>query len=108
MTLDLTCQACDTSFELDAADLLDEPRLQCPNCDARVPRATAEALSGTLEELFTQVARLRPKFLLVAEVESDDLPPPYDRERAAQDEDGEEVGEEDADEEETRERDADE
>jgi hypothetical protein len=27
------------------------------------------------------VARLRPKFQLVFEVESDDLPPPYDRER---------------------------
>jgi hypothetical protein len=109
MTLDLTCQACDTSFELDAADLLDEPRLQCPNCDARVPRATAEALSGALEELFTHVARLRPKFLLVAEIESDDLPPPFDRERPARDnEDGEEVDEEDVEEEETPERDTDE
>ncbi|GEJ57312.1 hypothetical protein [Anaeromyxobacter diazotrophicus] len=81
MTLDLTCQACDTSFELDVAELLDEPRLQCPGCDARVPRATAEALSGALEELFGHVARLRPKFQLIAEVESDDLPPPFDRER---------------------------
>ena len=108
MTLDLTCQACDTSFELEVADLLDEPKLQCPNCDARVPRAAAEALSGALEELFTQVARLRHKFTLVAEIESDDLPPLYDRERAArEDEDAEEVEEEDA-EEETRERDADE
>ena len=105
MTLDLTCQACDTSFELELADLLDEPRLQCPNCDARVPRATAEALSGTLEELFAQLARLRPKFLVVAEVESDDLPPPYDRERAARTDD--EDDEEDI-EREPRERDADE
>lgn len=107
MTLDLTCQACDTSFELEIADLLDEPRLQCPGCDARVPRATAEALSGALEELFAQVARLRPKFQLIAEVESEDLPPPYDRERAALADDDEDTDEED-DEEEAPERDADE
>ncbi|HEX8909064.1 MAG TPA: hypothetical protein VF805_07660 [Anaeromyxobacteraceae bacterium] len=107
MTLDLTCQACDTSFELEIADLLDEPRLQCPGCDARVPRATAEALSGALEELFAQVARLRPKFQLIAEVESEDLPPPYDRERAALADDDEDTDEDD-DEEEAPERDADE
>ena len=107
MTLDLTCQACATSFELELADLLDEPRLQCPNCDARVPRATAEALSGALEELFAQLASLRPKFLVVAEVESDDLPPPYDRERGARADDDEEVDEEDV-EREPQERDADE
>jgi hypothetical protein len=108
MTLDLTCQACDTSFELELADLLDEPRLQCPNCDARVPRATAEALSGALEELFAQLASLRPKFLVVAEVESDDLPPPYDRERGVRaDDEDEEVDEEDV-EREPQERDADE
>jgi hypothetical protein len=112
MTLDLTCQACDTSFELDVADLLDEPRLKCPNCDARVPRQAAEALSGALEELFAQVARLRPKFSVLAEVETDDLPPPFDRERGARSEDGEdaeeEVEEEGVDDEEPRERDADE
>lgn len=107
MTLDLTCQACDTSFELEVADLLDEPRLQCPGCDARVPRATAEALSVALEELFSQVARLRPRFQLIAEVESDDLPPPYDRERAATADDGEETEEEDVEEDdEAPERDA--
>ncbi len=113
MTLDLTCQACDTSFELEVAELLDEPRLQCPSCDARVPRATAEALSSALEELFAHVARLRPKFQLVAEVESDDLPPPFDRERPARDADdaaGEDADEEDDEdlEEDEPERDADE
>jgi len=82
MTLDLTCQACDTSFELDASELLDEPRIQCPSCDARVTVAAAEGFSGALDELFGQVARLRAKFQVVFEVESDDLPPPYDRDRA--------------------------
>ncbi len=81
MTLDLTCQACDTSFEIDLAELLDDPRLQCPSCDARAPVTTVEGLSSALDDLLGQVARLRPKFQLVFEVESDDLPPPYDRER---------------------------
>jgi len=80
MTLDLTCQACDTSFELELAELLDEPRIQCPSCDARAPVPMSEGLSNALDDLFGQVARLRSKFQLVFEVESDDLPAPYDRE----------------------------
>ncbi len=87
MTLDLTCQACDTSFELDVSDLLAEPRVQCPSCAARVPRATAEALSSVLDELLGQVSRLRPKFQAILEVESEDLPPPYDRPEASAEED---------------------
>lgn len=100
MTLDLTCQACDTSFELELTELLDEPRLQCPSCEARVPKAAAEALSGALEELFSQLSRLQPKFQLVTELSSEDLPPPYDRERpTADDDDTEEEDVDDAEDE---------
>jgi hypothetical protein len=81
MTLDLTCQACDTSFELDVAELLDEPRIQCPSCDARAPMPISEGLSNALDGVLDQVARIRTKFQVVFEVESDDLPPPYDRDR---------------------------
>lgn len=91
MTLDLTCQACDTSFELDVAELLDEQRLQCPSCDARAPAPLVEGLSNALDDLLGQVARMRSKFQVVLEVDGDDLPPPYDRERrraAAEDEEG--------------------
>jgi hypothetical protein len=97
MTLDLTCQACDTSFELDLAELLDEPRVQCPSCDARAPTAAAEGLSSALDELLGQVARIRHRFHAVFEVDSDDLPPPYDkgRMRTAADEDEDEEPEED-------------
>jgi hypothetical protein len=95
MTIDVTCQACDSSFEIDVAELLDEPRLQCPSCDARAPMPMSEGLSNALDDLLGQVARLRSKFQLVFEVESDDLPPPYDRDRprvaaGADDEDDEE------------------
>jgi hypothetical protein len=81
MTLDLTCQACDASFELDLAELLDEPRIQCPSCDARTSTAVAEGLSSALDELLGQVARMRRRFQAVLEVDSEDLPPPYDRGR---------------------------
>ena len=108
MTLDLTCQACDTSFELDVAELLDDPRIQCPSCDARAPMPVSEGFTNALDDLMGQVARLRAKFQLVFEVESDDLPPPYDRDRARPAaEDGDEPEEEDVDEE-PEERDADE
>ena len=96
MTLDLTCQACDTSFELDLAELLDEPRVQCPSCDARAPASVAEGLSDALDELLGRVSRVRSKFQIVFEVDSDDLPPPYDRERArAAADDEDEADEED-------------
>ena len=98
MTLDLTCQACDTSFELDVSDLLAEPRVQCPSCAARVPRATAESLSSVLDELLGQVSRLRPKFQTILEIESEDLPPPYDRPEASVEDDevDEDAAEDDA------------
>ncbi len=103
MTLDLTCRACDTSFELDVSELLDEPKLQCPSCDARAPVALAEGLSAALEDLFAQLARARKKFALALELESDDLPPPFDRERTAapdEEEEEEDVEESDDDDEE--------
>jgi hypothetical protein len=108
MTLDLTCQACDTSFELDLAELLDEPRVQCPSCDAHASIASAEGLSNALDDLLAQVARIKPKFQVVFEVESDDLPPPYDRERtrAAADEDDEPEEDPESDEDEELGRDA--
>ncbi len=98
MTLDLTCQACDTSFELDVSELFDEPRIQCPSCDARAPMPMSEGISNALDDLLGQVARLRPKFQVLFEVDGEDLPPPYDREgahSAAEGDDEEEPDEED-------------
>ncbi len=98
MTLDLTCHACDTSFELDVAELLDEPRIQCPSCDARAPAPMTEGLSNALDDLLGQVARLRSKFQIVLEIDGEDLPPPYDHEGAhasAEDDEADEPDEED-------------
>ncbi|MGI5865785.1 MAG: hypothetical protein ACOX6T_27525 [Myxococcales bacterium] len=79
MTIDLTCQKCDASFEIDATELIEggEP-IKCPNCDARAPQALAEDFGTALGELVKQTAALSKRFAVSLAVESDDLPPPYD------------------------------
>jgi hypothetical protein len=92
MTLDFTCQACDASFEIDLTDLLEEPRIQCPGCDVRAPRQATDNLVSALDDLFTELGGLQRKFTVTFAVESEELPPPYDRagrRRAAPDEDDE-------------------
>jgi hypothetical protein len=97
MTFDLTCQSCDASFEAELADLIEDPKLECPHCEVRAPRAAVEGVTNALDELFAQLAVLRRKFAVVAELDSEDLPPPHDREaagaRAAGDEDEEDEDE---------------
>ena len=103
MTFDLTCQGCDASFEADLTDLLEDPKIECPHCEARASKAAVEGVTTALDELFGQLALLRRKFTLVVEIESDDLPPPHDRDdrhvaaavAAEDDEDDEEDEDED-------------
>ena len=91
MTIDISCQRCEASFEIDATDLIEgNERIKCPNCDARVPQTSSEDLGNALGELCKQMAALRKKFVLSLALESDDLPAPYDA-----DEDEEEDEEED-------------
>ena len=78
MQLELQCQKCDESFDVDAADLAADPELRCPGCGVKATVEQAEALGSALEELFTAVAALRRKFTVTGELDSEDLPPPYD------------------------------
>ena len=78
MQLELQCQKCDESFDVDAADLAADPELRCPGCGAKATVEQAEALGSALEELFTAVAALRRKFSVTGELDSDELPAPYD------------------------------
>jgi hypothetical protein len=84
MTLDVTCQSCDATFEVELADLLEESQLECPSCEARATPAAVDGVTSALDELFTQLSTLRRKFELSFEVESDDLPPIYEREARRQ------------------------
>ena len=94
MTLDLTCQACDATFELELSDLVDEPVVVCPSCEARAPRSAVDGVTGALDDLFAQLAVLRRKFSVSLEIDTDDLPAQYEREVArSREEDADEEGE---------------
>ncbi len=78
MQLDLQCQKCEESFALDVSDLQSDPTLRCPGCGSRAPEEQVEAAVSALEELFAALAPLRRKFTATVEVNSEDMPPPYD------------------------------
>jgi uncharacterized Zn finger protein len=103
MQIDFQCQKCEESFSLELSDLSnDSALLRCPGCGTRASDEQVENVVAALEELFAAVAPLRRKFTSVVEVNSEELPPPYDeqpvlgRKAALLDEDdSEDGGEED-------------
>src|SRR5258708_38328371 len=82
MQLDFQCQKCEESFSLDVSDVQTDPMLRCPGCGTRAPDEQVEAGVAGLEELFAALAPLRRKFSTSVEVNSEDMPPPYDEEPA--------------------------
>ena len=91
MTIDLTCQKCEASFEVDASDLIEgNERIKCPNCDAKVPQNMVDDLGSGLGELCKAIAALRTRFEVSLALETDDLPPPYDADAVEEDEEDEE------------------
>ena len=106
MQLEFQCQKCEESFSLDVADVQTDPALRCPGCGTRAPDEQVESVVGALEELFAALAPLRRKFTTSIEVDSEDMPPPYDEAPAVSpkaallDEDDSEDEESDEDEEE--------
>ena len=110
MQLDLQCQKCEESFSLDVSDLQSDPVLRCAGCGARAPEEQVEAVIAALEDLFGSLAPLRRKFTCTVEVNSEDMPPPYDEAAAVarkaallDEEDSEDEDEEEDDELEERE-----
>ncbi|TMA27750.1 MAG: hypothetical protein E6J78_08745 [Deltaproteobacteria bacterium] len=78
MQLEFQCQKCEESFSLDVSDVQTDPTLRCPGCGTRAPEEQVEAVVGALEEVFAALAPLRRKFTASVEVNSEDMPPPYD------------------------------
>lgn len=73
MTIDFTCQKCDSSFEIDVQDLIDgSEKLICPNCDAKAPTALTDDFIAALTELRAQVAAMGKRFAVNLAVESED------------------------------------
>jgi hypothetical protein len=105
VTLDLTCAECETSFEIDAQELADDPKtLVCSNCDAKAPARKVEALAAALEDLAHAMQDLAPKFEIsftaeTADVSAEAPRPTRSAKRAdADDDDDEEAEDEDEDE----------
>jgi hypothetical protein len=74
MTIDLTCQKCETSFEVDAQELIDgSEKIICPNCHARAPAGTLDDFVAALVEMRNQVAVLAKKFSVNMAIETEDL-----------------------------------
>ena len=78
MQAEFQCQKCEESFGVDISDLSSDPTLRCPSCGAHAPGEMVEALVGALEDLFAAIAPLRRKFTVSVEIDSEELPPPYD------------------------------
>jgi hypothetical protein len=74
VTIDLTCSECETSFEIDAQELADDPKtLVCLNCDAKAPPRKVEALAAALEDLTNAMQDLAAKFEISIAAETADL-----------------------------------
>ena len=74
MTIDFTCQKCETSFEVDGQELIDgSEKIVCPNCHARAAASTLDDFVAALVELRNQVAALGKKFSVNMAIETEDL-----------------------------------
>ena len=74
MTIDFTCQKCDSSFELDAEDLIDgTEKLVCPNCDAKAPAGLTDDFISALVEMRAQVVALSKRFAVNMAIETEEL-----------------------------------
>jgi hypothetical protein len=74
MNICFECVQCEADFELDSADLVKDPSLVvCPNCNAKANPEIIEALSLALDELLSQLTRLRKKFRAGFNMEFDDI-----------------------------------
>jgi DNA-directed RNA polymerase subunit RPC12/RpoP len=83
MQLELQCQKCEETFSLEITELQTEPEIRCPGCSAKAATGQVETLIEALDDLFAAIAPLRRKFQVTVEVDSEDLPPPYDEEPGA-------------------------
>lgn len=104
MTIDFTCQKCEGSFELDAADLIEgTEKLICPHCDTKAAASMVDDFTAALTEMRVQVANLAKKFQVSFTIETEDVEEEIeeDDEEEASDEDDDELDFDDEDDDET-------
>ncbi len=92
MTIDLTCQKCEGTFELDAQDLIEgTEKLECPHCNARAPSNLVEDFVSALTEIRTQVAALGKRFSISMSLETEELEDELEDEDEEEEESDEEL-----------------
>ncbi|HEX8825929.1 MAG TPA: hypothetical protein VF794_38820 [Archangium sp.] len=95
MTIDLTCQKCEGTFELDAGDLIEgTEKLVCPHCGQKVATNIQEDFVAALTEMRTQVAVLGKKFSVSMSLETEDLEDELDEDEESDDDEEESDDEE--------------
>lgn len=105
-TIDFTCQKCEGTFELDAADLIDgTEKLACPHCDNKLTKTANEDFTAALGELNAQLAAIAKKFSASLEVETADLPPAELEDEEDDDEEDDDLDDDDDDDDEDEEED---
>lgn len=74
MTIDFTCQKCESSFEIEVQDLIDgTEKLVCPHCEAKASTTVVDDFSAALSELRAQVAALSKKFNVSLSIETEEV-----------------------------------
>ena len=74
MTIDLTCQKCEGTFELDAQDLIEgTEKLVCPHCGQKAPSNLQEDFVSALTEMRTQVAAIGKRFTVSMSLETEEF-----------------------------------
>jgi DNA-directed RNA polymerase subunit RPC12/RpoP len=99
MTIDFTCQKCDSSFDLEASEIIEGEKIVCPHCDAKAPTNVAEDFAAALGELITQSQALSRKFPLSFSFDSEEAAVAADEEEEDKDDAEDDETEEDEDEE---------
>jgi DNA-directed RNA polymerase subunit RPC12/RpoP len=97
MNISFECAQCEADFEMESSDLIRDPsQLACPNCGRKANPELVEATMAALDELLSQLTRLRKRFRVGFNVEFDE----FDDELSEQFDDDEALWSDEVDEEE--------
>jgi hypothetical protein len=97
MTIDFTCQKCEGSFDLEAAEIVEGDKIVCPHCDAKAPTTVVEDFASALGELITQSQALSRKFALSFSFDSEEAAVAAEEEKEEKEEEEDEDANEDED-----------
>jgi uncharacterized Zn finger protein len=74
MNLSFECQQCQADFELDLADVVEDPTLvTCPNCGMKADSAVVETFAHALDEVVSVAGRLYRRFQIEFSLDADEL-----------------------------------